>query len=296
MNIFSALTHRFLASLLLAVFLLLAACFWSSNAVGQTNRFSGQILMPLGVVPVSSSAVFRVQTVPLQTIVLPDGQMAESSTIVTIPQLGSATSYSFPVEDVDLSRPLQERQLKIKFDCLSGCANIALTSTGFLGGEQGIVSEQDASVADSLLSQQIDIQLERADLFTGVIEFPSAILASGAETIEVTIVGSQFVDPVTFTQTIRVTEGESRWGFFIGVPATETGGGWTLKLRCENCPDELVSGPFFPTTSLGNPLTLDTDTQFFFRKTSAYSNIRLTFVAKPNNLIMPAIISTLLDE
>lgn len=275
---------------------MLIAGSWSSSSVGQSNNFSGQLLMPQGVVPVSSSATFKIQTIPLQTFTLPDGQVVESSTTVTIPRFDSGTSYRFPVQDVDLSAPLQERQLKVRFDCVSGCANIAITSTGFYGAVQGVVSEQDASEIDSLLPQQIDIQLERADLFTGVIEFPSTILASGNESIAVTVVGSQFINPATFTQSISVAEGEARWGFFVGVPATETGGGWTLELSCDNCPDQLISGPFYPTTSLGNPLSTSTDNQFFFRKSSAYSNIRLTFPARPSNDAVPAIISILLDE
>lgn len=279
--------------LLLSLFLVF---LWSNPAAAQSNTLSGQILMPSGVVPVSSSATFRIQTVPLQSFTLPSGEVVQAVTTVTIPRMSSSAQYSIALKDSPPSAPVEERQVKVKFDCITGCGNIAITSTGFLGGVQGVVSEQDAVNVDSGLSTQVDIQLERADLFSGLIQLPSSLAATGNEVFTVSIVGSQFLNPSMFSQTIRTVEGDTRWSFFVGVPASETGGGWTLRLDCQSCNEGLVSGPYFPTTSSGDPLSTSTDNQFFFRKDRAYSNIRLSLPRLRQSVVITPVISLLLDD
>lgn len=280
-----------------ALLLCMVGCFFGlSSAIAQTNSVSGQLVMPSGVVPVSSSATFKIQTVPLESFRSPNGDQVETSTTVTIERLGSSVAYAIPLKDSTPSTPLEDRQRKIEFECIAGCANIAITSTGFWGGLQGITSEQDALELDSAVSQSLNIQLERADLFSGVIQLPSGLSASGDEVFTVSVVGSQFINPSVFSQSISAAEGEARWRFFIGVPASETGGGWTVNLNCDACSEQLISGPFYATTSAGNPLSLVTDNQFFFLKNRTYSNMRLSLLAVPRPPSISPVISILLDE
>ncbi|GAA6137163.1 hypothetical protein NBRC116583_09100 [Arenicella sp. 4NH20-0111] len=246
----------------------------------QTNQLTGRISMPSGVVPVSSPAVFRVSSVPLDTVDL-NGVSSQTFTDVSIEPLSSFADYSIPLLDSEPGVGQQEVQRKLRFDCLSGCANIRITTTGYWGGSAGVVSEVDAIEFNAFAPQVINIMLERADHFSGTFEFPNGVSATGEEIFTVTLKGSQFTDPPTFTQMISADLDDVKWSFFVGVPASSTGGGWTLSLSCDSCDPSIPEGPYFPTTGAGDPVTTDSANQFFFLKNRVYSNIQLTLPSPP---------------
>lgn len=257
-----------------------AALFWvlmstvlfCTSVVGQTNLLTGTINMPTGVVPVSSAAVFRISTVPLDTI----EENQQTFTDVSIAPLSTSANYSITLLDAEPDVEPQTIPRKLRFDCISGCANIRITTTGFWGGSAGVVGEAEAIEFDGFAPQVINITLERADHFSGTFELPDSFLASGAEVFTITATGSQFTDPPTFSQQISTVEGENKWGFYLGMPATSTGGGWTLSLSCDSCDELIPQGPYFPTTLSGNPLSTESQGQFSFLKNRSYSNIQMT--------------------
>lgn len=243
----------------------------------QTNQLTGQIMMPQGVTPVSSDAVFRVQTVPLDTFVVGNATV-QTSTTVTIPRFAMSANYSITLKDGtvgDLNR-------KLKFECISGCSNIAITTVGYWGGINGIVGEEDAQEFFSGIPQVINIDLERADFFSGVVALPEGLVANGTEVFTVTVVGVKgFSDRPSFSQTINTQQGQDRWAFYIGAPPSSTNSSWNLRLRCENCDAAIPSGPYFASTGLGNPLVFDSSGEFFFARNRAHANITLTLPAPP---------------
>ncbi len=282
----------------------LSVALMATSAVAQTNQISGTLRMPPGVVPVSSPAVFRIQTLPLESLRLPNGQQVQTSVVVTIPRFGNSTNYSLPLKDISVAIPAAQRLRKIQFECLSGCANIAMTSVGFWSNTQGVVSEANASQYDSAFAQQVSLQLERGDLFAGIIEFPEGIEASGDETFSVQLRGSQFSNPATFTQRVATTAGQRRWAFFVGVPPDETGGSWSIRLDCESCDDAVFPDPLFASSRAGAPLVAEAAQRFLFLKGRNYTNLRLSIPEIPeppdlpersNASAVPAIITLLLD-
>lgn len=252
--------------------------------------------MPTGIVPATSDLVFRVHTDPLDTVLLNDGRLVESSTTVTIPRFSSDAAYSVPLPTISSQAPMALRLRRLSFECLSGCANIAMTSVGFWGDDAGITSELNAAQFDAALPPSpLSINLERADLFSGVIEFPTGEAANGLETFDVSILGSQFT-PATFTQQIQTVEGEGRFAFNLGVPADETGGGWFLRVNCSSCDSNLIEGPFFATTAQGSPLSGESADQFLFLKSNNYTNLRLSILKEVESMFIPSIVPLLLDD
>ncbi len=269
----------------------------SFPSFAQTNQLSGTLILPDGVVPTTQDLVFRIQTEQLDAFEV-DGSTVTSSTDVTIPVLSSRAEFSLPLLDFP-QVGLVEAQRRLKLDCLQGCANIAITTTGYWGGIQGIVGRDDAQLLDSGLSQSVTINLERADFFRGVINFPDTFTAAGNELLSVNVTGSQFSNPPTFSQALSPSEGDQSISFFIGVPPSQTGGSWLLSLECVNCDETLPEGPYFPTTSAGDPLSTSSAERFFHLKNRSYSNLRFTLPSPPRQIQatpLPGIILLLSDD
>lgn len=257
---------------------LVALLLSTGAAIAQTNQLTGQIIMPAGVTPASSNAVFRIETVPLDTFQI-NGNTVQSSDTVTIPVFNSSANYAIPLKDVTGNG---NPNRKLKFECLSGCGNIAITTIGYWGGASGIVSEADAQEFFSGIGQTINLNLERADLFSGVIALPEGIVASGNETFNVTVIGRLLDNsrPV-FTQTVTTQQGQDRWAFFVGVPRNSTSSKWNLRLSCSGCDESIPGGPYFASTSRGDPLMFSAAGEFFFDKNRSYGNIALTLPEPP---------------
>ncbi len=241
--------------------------------------------MPAPIVPATSDLIFRVD-------VMSDDQVQALSDVVTVAQFESSASYSIPLIETGSS---SNNQFKLRFECLSGCSTLFITTVGFWGGASGVTGESNAMEFDASTAQNINLQLERADFFRGAIRLPEGLIATGEERFTVSILGSQPV-PVVFSQEVQTTEGETAWPFFLGVPPDETGGGWFLRLDCEGCSDALQTGPYFASSVTGELQIIQRSQSFFFRKDNRYTNLSLVPLALSTLPTVIPIISLLLDE
>lgn len=275
---------------------LVAVILSASSAIAQTNQLTGQITMPAGVTPVSSDAVFRIETVPLDTFQV-GGSTVQSAVTVQIAVFTNSVGYSIPLRDLGAN---DSPTRKLKFECLSGCGNIAITTVGYWGGANGIVSEDDAQDVFFGIDQLIDLNLERADFFSGVIAFPQGLTASGNEEFTVTVRGTRgFNDDPEFSQVVTAQQGQDRWAFFVGAPADSTSSKWNLRLSCTGCDESIPSGPYFASASRGAPLLFSSAGEFFFDKNRSHGNIVLTLPSppeEPTSINIVPVTTLLLDE
>lgn len=241
---------------------------------------SGSINLPSGQVAASGGTQFIVSTQP---------SLGVQSTI-TIPTFQSSALFSLNLPN--------GASYRVRFDCVLGCAGLDITTAGFWSQTTGVVGLQ--SNATSYLSaqnQNIDIQLEAADTFSGVISLPDGFQATGDASIAVTVSAAVFGEAAAFTQTIRPQEGEVSWPFTIGVPSNETLGGWNFDVQCQNCnaPDQV----HYPTSVTGDPTSLEIGRRFFYLKNRDNLSMEMTFISlvepETNDTVIAPIL-LLLDE
>ena len=131
-------------SVLIVVGLLL-----STTALSQTNRVSGTVNLPAGVIVSQGELVFEVSTDPLSIVLTDDGEQ-ETSTTVTIARFSRSENYSILLKDdassEDPDAPDFE-DFRLRFECISGCtSSLPLTTAGLWNTAKGVVDELQAEV------------------------------------------------------------------------------------------------------------------------------------------------------
>jgi len=227
---------------------------------------SGSISLPSGRVASGSGSQFIVSTQPFLGV----------QSAVTIPVSQSTANFSLNLPN--------GASYRVRFDCVSGCGGLDFTTAGFWSQMSGIVGlESNATSYLSAQSQNVNIQLEDADTFSGTIILPEGFQATGDESLLAIVSASTFGQAATFQQTITTQEGETNWPFTIGVPADATGGGWNVNVQCQNCDVDITAEPHYPTTVIGDPASLEISSQFFYLKNRDYRDMSMTLIsiAKP---------------
>lgn len=276
----------------------------SSLTYAQTNTFSGRLSLPPGLLAGVGGATFEISAVPIDMFTENDVEFM-STTTVTIPRGFTGVTYSLTLADIPAPAagdpPVEVEFRRVAIHCLSGCENLGVITLGYWNSARGIVSFDNASEFDPQTSQIIDIDLERADIFEGVVNLPDGFVATGDEQIRVIVRGSSFfTDASAFSIDLPIVEGQSSWPFLLGVPSDETGGGWNVEMRCVDCEDDIETRVHFPTRATGDPMTLLNSQSFFFQRFNDFRNMQMTFISNraPDTapVAIPGILLLLLDE
>lgn len=264
---------QFLQSLRTTFYWVLALAIWSSTSTAQTNQFSGTFSLPQGIVAPAGGTVFNLATDPLDEFTL-NSRVAYSATEVQIAAGQTSVFYTLRLDNspVVLNKTL-------KFECVSGCDELDITTVGWWSSLKGVVAKADASNFVANTSQTIDIQMEPADVFAGSIIFPDDFLATGTELFTIEITETAFAVTARFSQQVLATENSQSVDFRLAVPADETNGGWNMSLRCLDCVSDLAAGPYYPTRVNGDPASLESSQQFFFQKNRDYTDIQFSLIS-----------------
>jgi hypothetical protein len=274
--------QRFIAFFSCFLHIALFIVFSASAAHAQSNQFSGTFSLPGGVTAPSGGTRFEVRTEPIDEFTF-NSQVAYSSTQVNLLAGQSSSNYS-----IRLDNSPQVLNKTVRFVCLSGCANLDITTSGWWSASAGVVGQADASSFAANTDRTINLQLEPADIFAGSIVLPEDFTTTGAEQFIVEVVEASFAITARFTQTIEPSANLQQINFRLGVPSNETGGGWNLSMRCINCANDLEAGPYFAKSISGVPVSLKSVGQFFFRKNADYQNMRLDLISLHKSDVNPA--------
>ncbi|RBP50869.1 hypothetical protein [Arenicella xantha] len=268
--------------------LIVAGLLFSTTALSQTNRVSGTVDLPAGIIVSQDELVFEVSTDPLSIILTDDGEL-ETSTTVTIARFSRSANYSILLKDdassEDPDAPDYE-DFRLRFECISGCtSSLPLTTAGFWDTSKGVVDELQAELfqlASSPVDDDgvitVDIALERADMYSGTIRLPDGVAADGDEEIELVLTGAALSNKPVFSQMMSASKDQTAFPFLLGVPRLSNISGWNVQLKCETCPEGVLSDPQFPTTAAGNPLSFTDGESFLYRKFDSFINMELTFI------------------
>lgn len=261
---------------------ILAFLFLSPVAQAQTFSISGNLSLPSGIVAPSGGAKFTLSTDPLESFDVGGGTL-ESSITVTIAQNTGVASYTLTLKDDPAPAggqpPSDPRPKKLRFVCDSGCDSLGVMAQGYWNETDGVVGIDDATEYTATQNFFVDIGLSPADVFSGVIKFPEGFTATGDETIEVLARASSFSDQTTFSQIITTKRNQTEWPFYIGVPRLAGIGGWTMEMTCSSCDEDLSSAIHYPTKRTGDPMTLESNKDFFFIKFVSSPNMTMTFIS-----------------
>lgn len=269
---------------------LLAGCAIIQAANAQSNRVSGQFNFPPGFTANQGEVKFKVSTDPLSTITVDDVEQ-ETSAIVTIERFARFSTYSIVLKDGPPSTgPLPSfEDFQLNFECISGCANnFFLTTVGYWDSALGVVDKNQAEVFLGNTEEPgltVNIELDRADVFSGAVRMPEGVPATGDEQIELLLVGSALGDKPEFRQTISTVKDQTEFEFRIGVPRLTNIGGWNIELRCTQCGSNIVSDTLYPTTASGDPISLVQSDGFLYRKFNSFSNIGFTLIGKKEEVV-----------
>lgn len=265
-----------------AVALAFMLFFLPSILWAQTNQISGSFRLPSGVNATGTGAVFEISTDPLDQFTL-NSRVAFSSTAVTVLPGNNSANYSLRLDN----SPNQVSK-KIKFECVSGCQSLDITSVGWWSASRGVVGRADASDYLANANLSIDLTMEGADTFAGTIVLPEGFTSTGNEEYTVEVRESSFAVTALFTQTVAPAANATSVPFRIGVPAQETGGGWNLNIRCQACEADLEDGPYYPRSASGNPVSLAAAGQFFFLKNNDFTNMQFDLISLRKPEVSPA--------
>ena len=261
----------------------LLAFFVSVQGHAQTHTLSGNLSLPSGVSNTQSDVIFRLFTL---TDTGGSGEFGTGpATIAKISKGSQSTSYSLNLQNSTGPEPGQSGNyapFKLGFECLQGCGlDLQTTTQGFWKPSAGVVDLTRAQVFSANSSDlTLNITLGNADFFTGNIRLPEGLAAQGGEIITLTITGSSFSNPPVFERQFIATSGQSAWSFMLGLPRISGVGGWNLKLSCGLCDEQILSAEQYPTTAVGDPMTLDIAVQRFFVKFQNATDLSLTFLAE----------------
>jgi len=231
-----------------------------SQAKAQTFSILGTLSLPEGMVAPVGGLTFTIQTDPLESFEVGGGNL-ESSITVVISQGMTDVGYVITLRD-DSSQSSAVKRLQ--FNCDSGCDSLGISQQGYWSDTEGVVGFDGATQYTATQNFPVDILLERADTFSGVVSFPEGLSAVGGEVVRVILRSSSFSNPVFFQQDIELQAGELQWPFVVSVPQANGVGGWNMELSCLRCDDSIVSDIHFPTTREGDPMTLEATQGFFF--------------------------------
>jgi hypothetical protein len=260
----------------------LGILFSVSVAHAQSNQFSGSFSLPNGIVAPPGGVRFEIRTDPIDEFTF-NSRVAYSSTEVALVAGQNSSNYA-----IRLDNSPQVVNKSIRFECLSGCANIDVTNMGWWSSSAGVVGQADATTFVANSNRTIDLQMETADTFSGTIVLPEDFTTTGAEQFVIEVVESSFAVTARFTQTIKPLANLQQVSFNLGVPSSETGGGWNMSVRCINCVSDLEAGPYFAKTATGAPVSLSSVGQFFFLKNADYQNINFDLISLRKPDINPA--------
>lgn len=131
----------------------------------------------------------------------------------------------------------------------------------------------------SLFALPIVSSAQFINIYEGVVRFPNGFFATGNEQIIITARGSQFSNPTIEEFPVVVPEGADQGAFAFTLDSSQTGGFWSLSVRCEQCASAIPAEPHFPTTATGDPLILDPSSQFFYIAGTDFRALSLSFIA-----------------
>ena len=262
--------------------------FISVVSLGNASTVSGTISLPEGILAGSGGVELEVSTFPIQF----DDSFRLSRDIVTIAQGQASANYIF-----DLPEPPTFETFRLEFECLSGCAGLGITTDGFWSDTRGVTgSLLIANNYDSFVDHTIDILLEPADTFSGRVNFPQGAVASGEESIFLTVRDSGFLGTDQYLILLNQEAGATSVNFEIGVPNEGISGGWFVDVFCTGCDQGIiVETAQYSTTALGDPLSVNQDDRFFYRANNNYSGLELTMLAVDQPESLDAIIVPVYD-
>ncbi len=280
------------------VFLLFAfSILVFSPRVMAAATFSGTISLPAGVNAGPSGVELRVGTAFIEFYTGPNGFPRFASDFVNIPPFANSTNFSFelpPSPSNDLNR--------VRFSCISGCESLDVTTSGNWSETEGVVAFfLGGTDYDSRQNQTIDIVLESADTFQGLLRLPEGFVANGDEQLIVRVADAAQFSLESTLESIFPVAGQTSFPFVVGMP--EGGNGrWELEVYCLRCDQDVESADHYPTQLTGDPLTTNQRDAVLFSKNADYVNLSMTLISlrpdpnKPNVVNLVPIMYLLLDE
>jgi len=270
-----------------SVFFILLLVVKTSNA--QTTLVSGTISLPQGVAAGPGGVEIELSGLFIEI----DNQ--DSQQTVTILPGESSTNYSlsFNIDDQE-----------IEFNC-ADCFDLGVTTEGSWNEINGVVAKFSGTEYLLGTSNNVDIVLESATRFNGLLLFPNDFAASGGEFVIITVVSAVPFALDFFSDSILLNEGDTSFEFSLGVPSDLSNTGWTLRAACPfDCDENLIFlDDNFATAISGDPTTLDPDQAFVFPTGGSFTNLNVTlqgpFIEPPqeqDNVAIPPILNLLLDE
>ncbi len=261
---------------------------FSAVNISHAATISGTISLPANVTAGSSGVVLDVSTFPLQFEFTDSGFIVSSDTVTIAPGQNSA-SYTFEIPE-----PPSFDNYRLSFECTSGCDGLGVTTEGLWSVSEGVTSFVNATEFDSSVDNSIAILLESADTFSGIVNLPESVAATGDEFIIVNIRDSNPFSLSSFSVSGFLDPGQTSFPFTLGVPNGNFNGGWFVEVSCLSCGDTISEATQYTTTLAGDPLSLLEGQRFFYRVFNDYSGLSLTLITiSPPSESSPTIVPVL---